>query len=281
MRERLRRPGLFWLAWTLLLFPGGCAGGSRPAGTAEPSVDSGKSPQAAAVSGEERLPPEMAVSFTVVADSIPEDRTMEALVAPFRERMGDEIQRVIGRAAVPLSKAVPEGTLGNFATDAMIWAARRHASGPVHMAMTNNGGLRVPIPPGPITVGHMFELMPFENMLSVLTLSGLQVVELANQIAAMRGEPIAGFSFLVAEEAGEWVAREIRVGGEPVDPRARYRLVTNDYLADGGGNLTPLHNPLAREDLPVLLRDAFIGYVRTVGVIDTELEGRIRGGIGP
>ena len=273
--QRLIHPGL-----GLLLLGVGCVAGPVPS-------DSPETP----APGEERSragPPQdrpagtlpVEVSFTVLADSIPADQEMESLVTPFRERMGEEIREVIGEAAVPLTEAVPEGTLGNFAADAMLWAARQHSAEPVHMAMTNNGGLRVPIAPGPITVELMFELMPFENLLSILTLSGEQVQVLADQIAGMRGEPIAGFSFRMEEEGEEWVARDVRVGGEPVDPRARYRLVTNDYLANGGGNLTPLHHPLEREDLPVLLRDAFIDFVREKGVIRVELEGRITGGIG-
>ena len=61
---------------------------------------------------------------------------------------------------------------------------------------------------------------------------------------------------------------------------AEYLLVTNDYLANGGEAPSPLHQPLALQDLPVLLRDALIGYVGEMGVIQPELEGRIRGGTG-
>jgi len=205
---------------------------------------------------------------------------MEALVEPYRERMGEEIRQVIGEAEVLLAKSVPEGTLGNFAADAMLWAARRDSDRPVDMALTNNGGLRVPIAPGPITVGQMFELMPFENKLSILTLTGSQVQDLADVLAERRGEPIAGFTFHIETAENGRVARDVRVGGKPLEPAAEYRLVTNDYMANGGEGYEPLLNPLSREDLTVLLRDAFIQYVRERGVIREEIEGRITGGIG-
>jgi 2',3'-cyclic-nucleotide 2'-phosphodiesterase (5'-nucleotidase family) len=244
-------------------------------------VHGGTDPAASSAHEPERwTPEEITAAHTVIADSIGDDPALEALVAPFRERMGEEIRTVIGEAAVLLAKSVPEGTLGNFATDAMLWAARREISEPVHMAMTNNGGLRIPIAPGPITVGQMFELMPFENNLSVLTLTGIQIQELADTLAARRGEPIAGFTFRI-EAVGEGrAARDILVGGVPLDPNAEYRLVTNDYLANGGESMTPFQSPVARGDLPVLLRDAFIRYVREEGLIRAEIEGRIRGGIG-
>jgi len=220
------------------------------------------------------------VSFTAVSGEVPDDPRLDSLVAPFRRRMGEEIQEVIGETTDVLSKAVPEGTLGDFAADAMLWAANRAMSDPVQMALTNNGGLRVPIPPGPITVEKMYELMPFENMLSVLVLSGAQVRRLCDELAAARGEPIAGFAFRIVQEGNVRVARDIRVGGIPLDPGAEYRLVTNDYMANGGEGYSQLQSPVAREDLPILLRDAFIAYVREVGVIRPKLEGRITGGIG-
>ena len=204
-------------AWCLL-FHAACApspGPVRPGGQ-PPGPATSEGPTLPRAEGLE----DAEFAFTVVADSIPDDPAMEGLVAPFRERMGEEVRQVIGTSEVLLAKSVPEGTLGNFATDAMLWAARRASGGPVDMAMTNNGGLRVPIPPGPITIGQMFELMPFENLLSVLTLSGRQVQELADQLAAFRGEPIAGFSFRIEADGESRVARGI-MAASPETPLSK------------------------------------------------------------
>jgi 2',3'-cyclic-nucleotide 2'-phosphodiesterase (5'-nucleotidase family) len=260
------------------LFALGCSGGGGSVTPPGPSPATPPTP--AVVGGGDRSGPTIRITHTVIADSIQGDDSVESMVAPFRDRMGEEVEQVIGEAAVPLTKGVPEGTLGNFASDAMLWAASHEMGVPVHMAFTNNGGLRVPIAQGPITVGQMFELMPFENMLSVLTLSGAQVVEVANGLARWRGEPIAGFSFRIVTEGEERVARDVLIAGDPVELEAEYLLVTNDYLANGGEAPSPIHRPLARQDLPVLLRDALIGYVREIGVIHPQLEGRIRGGTG-
>jgi 2',3'-cyclic-nucleotide 2'-phosphodiesterase (5'-nucleotidase family) len=258
--------GLWIFLWAPLL-PLGCGGGGGPSGSV---------PSPAGALTVLDAP----VSFSVVEGSIQDDPVIEAMVAPFRARMGEEIQQVIGESTGMLSKAVPEGTLGNFATDAMLWAANARIPEPAHMALTNNGGLRVPIIAGPITMGQMYELMPFENMLSVLVLSGSQVQVLCDQLADVRGEPIAGFSFRIEVDGSNRVARDVMVGSKPLDLEAEYRLVTNDYMANGGDSPSVLQSPVAREDLPVLLRDAFIDYVRYLGVIEPKLEGRITGGIG-
>ena len=204
--------GPWILLWTpILIF--GCGGGANPPELA-PSPAEVPSEAAAPSSPAGNLAVlETPVSFSVVEGSIQDDPRIEAIVAPFRARMGAEIQQVIGEATGMLSKAVPEGTLGNFSTDAMLWAANARIPKPAHMALTNNGGLRVPIGPGPITIGQMYELMPFENMLSVLVLTGSQLQALCDQLAERRGEPIAGFSFRIEVEGGDRVARDIMVGG--------------------------------------------------------------------
>ena len=56
----------------------------------------------------------------------------------------------------------------------------------------------------------------------------------------------------------------------------QYRLVTSDYLANGGGRMPALWTPTGREDLTVLLRDAFIQYIREKKTIEPILDGRIR-----
>jgi 2',3'-cyclic-nucleotide 2'-phosphodiesterase (5'-nucleotidase family) len=210
-----------------------------------------------------------------MADSVADDPALEALVAPFRAGMGDRITEVIGEASGLLAKGWPEGTLGNFAADAILAAARSRFPETVHMAMANNGGLRVPIAPGPITVGKMFELMPFENMISVLSLTGTQVEALAQDIAARGGEPVAGFSFRIEMEGDDRVARDVLVGGESPDPAGVYHLATSDYLAGGGDEMATLASALDRVDLPILVRDGFIEFVREAGVIRPRIEGRI------
>src|SRR5690606_18412833 len=114
-----------------------------------------------------------AVSFTVVADDVTPDGELDALIAPFRQRLVGETAAVIGRTSLELRTARPEGLLGNMAADAMLSVVQDLTDRPVDMALTNNGGLRTPIGPGVITVGKIFELMPFNNMLVVFDMTAI------------------------------------------------------------------------------------------------------------
>ncbi len=235
--------------------------------SAEPVATSAEAPEmmqvAAPVAG-----------FTAISDSLQPDSAVEAMIAPFRERLAAGISEEIGETTVHLQKGGLESGLGNMAADAMLSVANSIAATPVHMALTNNGGLRVSIAKGPITVGEIYELMPFENMMTVLELSSVQVDSLAQQLAAARGEPIAGFSFTIDEPTR--TAHDIMIGDAPLAADSTYRLVTSDYLANGGGRIAAIWQPLGREDLSMLLRDAFIEYIREKGTISPEVEGRIR-----
>ena len=213
------------------------------------------------------------VAGAEVTGDLPSDAGVEAFVAPFRARMEARTDEVIGEATAPLVKQGEwESALGNFSADAMLYTVNRLVSPRVHVAITNNGGLRVPIRPGPITVGLIYELMPFEDMMVVQTLSGTQLLALADELVRVGGEPMAGLRVRVDDD-GE--AADVTLDGAPIDPAAEYRVVTSDYLANGSGNLPTLWDPVAREDLGVTLREAFMRYVRETGTIAPTLDGRI------
>ena len=217
---------------------------------------------------------EVLVEFAEVDGSVAPAADIDALIAPYRAQLEDQLAEVLGQATGPFTKDDPEGTLDNLVADALLAGARNLAGDTVHAALINEGGLRVPIAAGPILMRHAYELLPFENYVTVLSLSGAQMERLADQIAAADGEPIAGWTMELDGDD----AIGVLVGGEPIDPDRTYRLATVDYLANGGGTWTVLWEPGpdAREDLETLIRDVFVTYLRTHGTVSPLLDGRIR-----
>ena len=217
---------------------------------------------------------EAPVDFTQIGDSIEAAPDIEAMIAPYREQLEEQLAVVLGHAEGDFSKDDPEGTLDNLVAEALLHAARRHASDTVHVSLVNEGGLRVPLAAGPILMRHAYELLPFENFVVVLSLSGAQMEELADQVAATDGEPIAGWTMEL--EGDDAVG--VLVGGEPIDPDRVYRLATVDYLVNGGGDWSVLWEVEAgaREDLDILIRAAFVEYLRERGTVAPVLDGRIR-----
>ena len=217
---------------------------------------------------------EAPVDFTEIGDSLEPAPDIEAMIAPYRQQLEAQLGEILGHATGGFFKDDPEGALDNLVAEALLQGAQALAADTVHVALLNEGGIRVPVAEGPILMRHAYELLPFENFVTVLSLSGEELERLADEIALTRGEPIAGWTMELDGDD----AVNVRVGGDPVDPARIYRLATVDYLVNGGGTWTVLWEAgaNAREDLPVLIRDVFVDYVRARGTVTPTLDGRIR-----
>lgn len=200
---------------------------------------------------------ELAETDVPVAKSLPADPQTEAYIAPYREQVNAKMEQIIGNAPVALGKADYQSPLGNFVVDLMLEQSRALYGGAIDMATTTNGGLRIPIPVGAVKVGTIFELMPFENELVVLTLDGKTVQELFDFAAAAKYAPIANATFTVTGNK----ATDIKIGGKPFNPNQSYTIVTSDYLAGGGDSMSLFKKALKTEKVGIMMRDAIMQHI--------------------
>lgn len=218
-------------------------------------------------------------SSTVIAlDSTTEalaDRDYEACLQPLKAQMAAQMDIVIGQSAQAMRAGQPESLLSNFSADVFRKAASDYLQQPVDMSVVNIGGLRTDLPQGDITVGKMFELMPFENELVILWLGGDQVLALCDIIASVGGEGVSGLRMGIKEGK----ALNPTIGGQPIDPHKTYLVATNDYLAGGNDRLTPLAEYSRRENTGIKVRNMFIDYIKAEtqkgNIITTQSDGRI------
>src|SRR5262249_12403710 len=131
-------------------------------------------------------------------------------------------------------ESVGAGTLGNFVTDAMLHEARQRSGKDVVLALTNAGGLRKnDIAAGQLRVSDIFELMPFENSLLLIDLTGAQILKL---LQSGTRDPQAGAHIQFrwnAQNRTEVISAKLidQEGRErDIDPHAVYSVVTIDYL---------------------------------------------------
>lgn len=209
-----------------------------------------------------------AATWADVDSRVKADPDIESIIKPYRDQLYAEMNRVIGTAENDLVRGRPESTLGNFVCDVLLDTARKFTQ--VDCAITNAGGLRAPIFKGDITIGSIFQLMPFENRVVVAEYSGKDFVAMIQEIAEKGGCPLAGLT--IVSTGGIVTAY---VGEQEVVDHKRYRVATIDYLLKGGGNLeTPARGKLV-EDTGVLLREALITYVQEKKNIAVSIEGRM------
>jgi 2',3'-cyclic-nucleotide 2'-phosphodiesterase (5'-nucleotidase family) len=193
--------------------------------------------------------------------------------------MTAKMDGVIGETEVALEKAQPEGLLGNFVTDACLNISAKYYYpedyGKIDFCFLNNGGLRAALPQGKITLKNIFEVMPFENALTVLTLNGETLEKLFNLIAMKGGVPVSGLKMQIKDT----VAVNVKIQDMTFDTGRTYRMLTSDYLANGGDGLFFLSDAVNREDLNLKVRDALIEYISNLSKegrkISSKVEGRI------
>jgi len=194
---------------------------------------------------------------------------------PYKDKMQAEMNRIVGQTEEALTKpSDPETLMGNFFADAMLKEGLKKDP-TIQFTLATKGGLRTTFPKGNITVSHVFELMPFENEMVVLKLSGPNVQQVIDFIAKKDGEPVAGIRMKIRDNK----AYDVTIGGEPFDINKNYNLLTYDYLADGGDELECLHNPLERREINQKVREALFENIsdltRQGKKITAQLDGRI------
>ncbi len=175
---------------------------------------------------------------------IPEDPEVVAFLAPIQARMKAEFGRQLCQAPHGLFRGrqgEDENFMGYWIADRMRDRAAALLGRPVPVALINSGGVRANLSPGPVTVGAIFEVAPFENELVVVELSGEQLARAIRQGLERRaGEPCSGILASV-KGSTEHPVFELRwPDGRAVDPKERILVATNDYLAANGDTMSGL-----------------------------------------
>ena len=206
------------------------------------------------------------------------DSLMLAEILPYKIKIDEVMNKVIAFSEQALSKNQPEGLLGDFTADLILKKAGEHCadSCKVDMCVLNNGGLRNPLPKGNITISNIYQLMPFENEMAVLTMKGSDVKDMLEFIANQKGMPVAGLRMKIKNQ----MASEVMIGNKPFDETKVYTVVTSDYLSEGNDQMTFFTKATRRKLLGKKLRDAIIEYMedenKKGNSINVKLDGRIQ-----
>lgn len=165
------------------------------------------------------------------------DPSVAQIVDRYESQVKAEFSRVIGTAAVDLVRDPNrESNLGDIIADAM-----RQSSG-AQIAFQNRGGIRADIPKGPITLETLFTVLPFDDDIISMELTGEQILEmLEKSVQAENLLQVSGMRIvydLSNPSGGKVVTAE--VAGKPLESRKTYRVATNDFLASVGGTFEVL-----------------------------------------
>lgn len=216
-----------------------------------------------------------------------EDAAVLAVAADYERQVAGLLTETIGETAVPLDALgetlrTEESNIGNFAADAV------RAAMNADIALLNGGGFRIDriVELGPLSRRDLLALLPFQNPLVLLSITGAQLraaLEHGIDRRVSRGQSgafphVSGLRLRYDPKAAAGTRIvDLTVGGKPLDPQARYTLATSNYLAGGGDGYAML------QGLPVLRpaegspseTEVLIDAVRHVGRIAPTVDGRL------
>ena len=203
------------------------------------------------------------------------DPAFSEMIDTYSAQVTKEMEKVIGNCPKAIRKGTPESPLGNLTADALVWMAREYYDVKADVALYNTGGIRAEISAGDLTVGDVYAVYPFDNVLSVATLTGKDLKKLFEYVASNGGLPINKEVRMVI--SGKKV-KSVTVNGQPIDDDKAYTVATIDYLMNLGRY--GLENATGRRDAPEIIRDYFVAYFRHLaaennGQITASTDGRI------
>jgi 2',3'-cyclic-nucleotide 2'-phosphodiesterase (5'-nucleotidase family) len=209
-----------------------------------------------------------------VTSEIADDPALAAYIAPYAAK----IKATFGQPLVKAPQGVfrgrrgEENLLGYWVADTMREAAQQALDAPVRFAITNSGGLRANLRPGQLKVEDIYELMPFENELVVVELTGAEVVQVVREGLLRRGgEPCSGVRVKVEGTPTRATLTITWADGSPIDPAAVVKVATTDYLYGGGDAIPTLRKGRRPFTTGLTLRQILLDRCAALGKAGRDL----------
>ena len=184
-----------------------------------------------------------------------------------------ELKQVVGHSDHMMmnDRDNPDLPLGNVVADALRSFGSRYFKVPMDVAVTNFGGIRVPMPEGAVTLEDISTMFPFKNYVCYVKMTGANLTQLLEQMSGQKAfQATSGITVRVKGHKLE----SALVGGKPIEPERVYNVTTIDFLLDGGDQLRI--GALAEDVVltPVLMKDMMLDYVK-----EMEAAGKVINGV--
>ncbi|MHB0755380.1 5'-nucleotidase C-terminal domain-containing protein [Polaribacter sp. M15] len=211
--------------------------------------------------------------------SIAASKEINSLINPYKEELTGDMKEPLTFTPIVLTKENrnKQSVLGNLLADLCMEMAnpvyQKTTNTNIDFALFNSGGIRAIIPQGVVTKEHAFKVMPFENELVAVTLSGAKMEELLHYfIKTKAAHPLSkNINLTISDDA-----YALKINGTPFDINKNYTVLTTDYLQGGGDRMNFFKEPVKLTVLDYKMRDAIIDYFNKVDTLQTAIDNRIK-----
>ena len=206
-------------------------------------------------------------------DKTGEDEEAKNIIKAFTEEVDKEMGTVISESSVDLLKSAAglDSDIGNWFTDAM-----RRQSG-ADAAFQNTAGIRSELRKGPVRIRDVYQVMPFENTLVKLTMTGEQIKRLMadNLSGGFSKLQVSGLKVSFKSPAKTPANIILEKDGKPVQDGDKLTVATNNYLTTGGTGGKAFSDAEKSEDTMQTIRDLLLKDIITNPVKSAPQRGRI------
>ena len=179
------------------------------------------------------------------------------------------VKDVVAHSTGLWDKGYPESELSNWLIDIMMAKTEAISGKPVHMGVTNFGGIRADMPQGDVILDDLLSMFPFKNYLVYLEHKGSTIRRIIEGMAATRFQVLGGVRVVVKDGKVE----SIEIGGEPLDDDKVYGVTTVSFLLHGGDGLYMADDALSMTEYhDVNVIDAVLEHVAAETAAGRSLE---------
>lgn len=214
-----------------------------------------------------------------ITETYNSDKSIDSFVSPYRNHINKDLDIILSYCPETLDKSKGEfqTNIGNLIADACVTIANplfiKKEKKTIDGAIFNHGGIRSIIPKGNVSKRTAFEVMPFENSLVVVALKGDQIYELANYFVKERKpHPLNGIHITIGKNN---LVNQVLIHNEPIDQKKTYFILTSDYLANGGDNMSFFLKNEGKFDLEYKMRNVLIDYFTSHKIIEADHSERV------
>lgn len=213
-----------------------------------------------------------------INDSLAGVQEIEDFIAPYRERVNNDMNNVLSYAVDTYSKTDGElnTAIGNLMADAVYELSnpvfKTRTGSNIDMVILNHGGIRSIMSKGNVTTKTAYELMPFENEVLVVSMNGVIVKELVSYLQrAKRAHPISKLNIKLNADGS---INQSTINGKSIEDNQLYHVATNDFLYEGGDRMTFLQKGDSLHVLDYKIRNILIDYFKKHDTLNPVIDNR-------
>lgn len=219
----------------------------------------------------------VAASQTQIDNNLQSVAQIEAYIAPFKKSLDVQMDEQLSYNPIAMHKNdfKLNTPIGNMMAHivrvqgAPIYKSRTGKD--IDMVLLNHGGIRAAMPAGPVTMRRAYEIMPFDNQIVIVELTGEKVSEMVQYLVdRQRAHPLDGLKITIGKDDK---LADVMINKASIDRNKTYTVATNDYLYTGGDDMS-FFKEAPMTSLDYKIRNAMIDYFKKVDTLKFERDDR-------